>query len=78
MILAADKKGPDRTAHLQSLIWAFVVRACPEGTVLLGAAHTKCKNYAAFRICQKYAEFLTPSVLVLKFDKSSDAIKPAK
>ena len=30
MILLADSKGPDQTARLRSLIWAFVVRICPK------------------------------------------------
>ena len=38
MILAADSEGPDQTAHTRSLIRAFALRACPEGTFSLGAA----------------------------------------
>ena len=34
MILFADSEVPDQ-------IWAFAVRACPEGTFSLGAAHIK-------------------------------------
>ena len=28
MILLADSEGPDETAHMRSLIWAFAVRLC--------------------------------------------------
>ena len=30
MILQADSEGPDQTAQMRSLIWAFAVRICPE------------------------------------------------
>ena len=42
MILLADNEGPDQTARMRSLIWAFAVRTCPEGTFLLGAAQVLC------------------------------------
>ena len=29
MILLADSEGPDQTARMRSLIWAFAVRICP-------------------------------------------------
>ena len=29
MILLADSEGPDQTARMRSLIWAFTVRICP-------------------------------------------------
>ena len=29
MILLADSEGPDQTARMRSLIWAFAVRMCP-------------------------------------------------
>ena len=35
MILLADCEGADQTAQSHSLIWAFAVRACPDGTFLL-------------------------------------------
>ena len=34
MILFADSKGPDQTAHSRSLIWAFAVRTCTKDTIL--------------------------------------------
>ena len=30
MILLADSEGPDQTARMRRLIWAFAVRICPE------------------------------------------------
>ena len=39
MILLADSEGPDQTAHLNSLIWAFTVYTCLKGTFSLGGAH---------------------------------------
>ena len=30
MILCADDEGPDQTARMRSLIWAFAVRICPK------------------------------------------------
>ena len=30
MILFADREGPDQTARMRRLIWAFVVRVCPK------------------------------------------------
>ena len=30
MILAADSEGPDQTARMRSLIWAFALRICPK------------------------------------------------
>ena len=39
MILLADSAGPDQTAHLRSLIWAFAVCPCPEGMFSLSVAH---------------------------------------
>ena len=39
MILFADSKGPDQTALMHSLIWAFAVRICPKTNFLHGAAH---------------------------------------
>ena len=31
MILLVDSGGPDQTARMRSLIWAFAVRICPDG-----------------------------------------------
>ena len=30
VILLADSEGPDQTARMRSLIWAFAVRKCPK------------------------------------------------
>ena len=30
MILLTDSEGPDQTARMRSLIWAFAVRICPK------------------------------------------------
>ena len=30
MILLADSEGPDQTARMRRLIWAFAVRKCPK------------------------------------------------
>ena len=38
IILLEDSEGPDQTAHLRSLIWAYAVRACPEDTFSLSTA----------------------------------------
>ena len=38
MILLADSDGPDQTAWMRRLIWAFAVRMCPKDTFLHGAA----------------------------------------
>ena len=39
MVLLADQEGSDQTAQMHSLIWAFTVYACPEGTYSLAASH---------------------------------------
>ena len=39
MVLTAESEGPEQTAHPRSLIWAFAVRACSEGTFSPGMAH---------------------------------------
>ena len=38
MIMLADSEGPDQTARMHSLIWAFAVRICPRA-FSHGAAH---------------------------------------
>ena len=30
MIVLADSEGPDQTARMRRLIWAFAVRICPK------------------------------------------------
>ena len=44
MTLSADNEGPDQTALMRSLIWAFVVRACPEGAFSLGATYITARK----------------------------------
>ena len=47
MILQANSEGPDQTARMRSLIWAFSVRICPEGTSSHDTAqmhHFACPN----------------------------------
>ena len=49
----SDSEGSDQTAHSRSLIWAFAVRACPKGILLLGAAqlwnwYSKCLNSTVY------------------------------
>ena len=39
MNLAAESEGPDQTALMRRVIWAFVVRNMPEDTVSYSAAH---------------------------------------
>ena len=41
MIIFADSEGPGQTARMRRLTWAFAVRACPEGTFLLGVAQVQ-------------------------------------
>ena len=43
MILCADSEGPDQTARMRRLIWAFAVRTCPV-MFWFGAAHLKPYN----------------------------------
>ena len=38
MILKAEREGPDQTAQMHSLIRAFAVRICPDGTFSHGVA----------------------------------------
>ena len=40
MALQEDSEGPDQTAQVRSLVWAFAVPICPEGTFSHGAAYT--------------------------------------
>ena len=52
MILAADSKGSDQTAHLCRLIWAFAVPTSSKGTFLLGVAQFSmydCDN--SLKVC---------------------------
>ena len=39
MILLADSKGPDQTAQMRSLIWAFAVRICQKNMFSHDEAH---------------------------------------
>ena len=48
MISLADSEGPDQTARMRSLIWAFAVRIWSEGTFSLdGANKNKGKELKA-------------------------------
>ena len=35
MILLADSEGPDQTARMRRLIWAFIVHICPKRHILI-------------------------------------------
>ena len=42
MILLADSEGPDQTAQMRSLIWAFAVRICPKDTFSQAQSISDC------------------------------------
>ena len=44
MILLADSEGPDQTARMRSLIWAFAVRISPMTSFSQGAAYIVCSH----------------------------------
>ena len=48
MILLAESEGPDQTARQRSLIWAFALCTCPEGTFSRGVSHLIMK-YAVLK-----------------------------
>ena len=48
MILLADNEGPDQTARMRRLIWAFVVGICPKTRFSHGAAIIHIQFYQVY------------------------------
>ena len=47
MILLADNEGPDQTARMRRLIWAFAVRICPQTRFHIAQPINVNPNFAA-------------------------------
>ena len=58
MIRLVDSEGPDQTARMRSLIWAFALHICPK--TCLGLALPKCLNVAKKKVLM-YGKFIATS-----------------
>ena len=49
MILLADSGGPDQTARIRRLIWAFAVRICPKARLCMALPISCCSSLTVIR-----------------------------
>ena len=62
MILLADSEGPDQTARMRRLIWAFAVRICPK-TRFRVARQEMLQSYSSSMVPDKVNLFVWVEVL---------------